>query len=151
MHRPFRLALLLVACLLAGACEADQNPANPTPASFEGIVQAMTGQGVLVSGVTSGDPGCSDQSLARTAISFVASGLDQVEPTRVYLYIFRDRGAFERLLSAVDQCARTYATDPATFASVDVSPYVAAGAGPWAATFADHLRAALTRAAGNGG
>ena len=47
----------------------------------------------------------------------------------VYLYIFRNRATFERLRATVDDCARTYVTDPETFESIEESPYVIVGAG----------------------
>jgi hypothetical protein len=151
MRRAPLLLLAVIACLALAACEADDNPANPTPAPFLGIAQALGSQGITIANVVSGEPGCQDQDLARTAVSFTASGLDQSSPTRIYLYLFRNRDTFVRLRSAVDACARAYATDPAVFGSVEASPYVAAGPGPWGATFTDHLRTALTAAAGNGG
>ncbi len=52
---------------------------------------------IVVDHVTSGEAGCNDPALARTAIAFDASGLDQVTPVRVYAYIFRNRDAFDRL------------------------------------------------------
>ena len=39
-------------------------------------------------------------------------------------------------------------TDPETFESVETSPYVVAGQGPWAPAFKDNLRAAIVEAAG---
>ena len=97
-----------------------------------------------------GDAGCDDQNLAHAAVSFMARGFDQTTPTKIYLYGFRDRPTFERLLPTVDTCAKSYATDPAAFGSVQVSPYVADGPGPWGPQFTDHLRDALTKAAGGG-
>ena len=58
---------------------------------------------------------------------------------------------FERLRSTVDDCARSFVTDPETFESIDQSPYVLAGQGPWAPAFEAALRAGLEAAAGNGG
>ena len=48
-------------------------------------------------------------------------------------------------------CARSYVTDPAGLESIDVSPYVLAGQGPWGPDLRAALRAGLTVAAGNGG
>ena len=70
-----------------------------------------------------------------TAISFDAAGEDQTTPVRLYLYIFRNRASFERLRTTVDDCARSYVTDPETFESIDQSPYVLTGQGPWAPGF----------------
>ena len=78
-------------------------------------------------------------------------GLDQATTVRLYLYIFRDRDAFERLRATVDACARSYVTDPETFESIDQSPFVLAGQGPWGQQFEAALRAGLLKAAGNGG
>lgn len=99
----------------------------------------------------SGDAGCDDSTLRPTAIAFDAKGLDQPENVRVYVYIFRNREAFERLRASVDQCAASFVTDPETFESLEASPYVLAGQGPWGAEFKAALRDALTVAAGSGG
>ncbi len=145
------MLLAVIACLAFAGCEYVDDPNNPTPAPFTGIAQALGAEGITISNVVSGDAGCADQDLAHTAVSFMASGFDQATPTRVYLYQFRNRATFGRLSGSVATCARTYATDPAAFGSVDVSPFVAAGPGPWGPAFTDHLRSALTVAAGNGG
>jgi hypothetical protein len=42
-------------------------------------------------------------------------------------------------------------TDPETFESIDQSPYVLTGQGPWAPEFESTIRAGLAKAAGNGG
>jgi hypothetical protein len=54
-------------------------------------------------------------------------------------------------VSTIDACARSYVTDPAAYGSIQASPFVLAGPGPWAPQFQDHLRHALVIAAGNGG
>jgi hypothetical protein len=58
---------------------------------------------------------------------------------------------WERRLPDVDGCVAAWATDPATFETLDSSPYVLAGQGPWPETFKAAVRAALIAAAGNGG
>ena len=74
-------------------------------------------------------------------MSFDAQGFDQKTPTRIYFYGFRNRATFERLASTVDACARSYVTDPADYGSIQASPFVLAGPGPWAPTFTERLRA----------
>jgi uncharacterized protein YfaQ (DUF2300 family) len=64
--------------------------------------------------------------------------------------VFRNRATFERLRATVDSCARSFVTDPATYESVDESPYVVAGQGPWATGFEAALRQGLDVAAGSG-
>ena len=98
-----------------------------------------------------GDAGCKDPTLVSTAIGFTASGLDQLAPVRIHIYIFADAPTWTRLSSTVSECAQSFVTDPATYESVDPSPYVAAGQGPWGTQFRDKLRAVLTAAAGDGG
>ena len=75
--------------LATAGCSAftPQSP-KPTPTEFAGIVAELAQVGVGVDNVVSGDPGCDDQRLARTAIAFDASRVDQPTPTRVYLYAF---------------------------------------------------------------
>jgi hypothetical protein len=133
------------------ACEADYNPLNPTPASLSSTLEVFGAQGITLSNVVSGDPGCPDADLAQNAVSFDARGLDQTTPTRVYLYGFRNKATFQRLVPTVDACAKAYVTDPSAYGSVQVSPFVLSGPGPWAPQFGDRLRGALTKAAGNGG
>jgi hypothetical protein len=147
---PLVVAMLLWACAV-GACEGDNNPANPTPASIPEVLVVLAQRGIALSGVVSGDAGCADQNLAHTAVSVSASGFDQPTPTRLYLYAFRDRKTFQQLAASVDACARSYVIDPSAYGSIQVSPFVLAGPGPWAYDFTMHLRAALTAAAGNGG
>ena len=77
----------------------------------------------------SGDAGCDDPTLIPTAIGFDAAGLDQAEPVRIHLYIFRNRDSFERLRATVDACARSFVTDPETFETIEQSPFVVAGPG----------------------
>ncbi|HEY8818377.1 MAG TPA: hypothetical protein VIM25_06120 [Candidatus Limnocylindrales bacterium] len=72
-------------------------------------------------------------------------------PVRIYLYRFADRATFERLRATVDDCAKTYVTDPNTYQSIEQSPYVLSGQGPWGQAFEAALRAGLLEAAGTGG
>ena len=125
-------------------------PPPATPADFVGITGSLARRHITVEHVVSGDAGCDDRTLAQTAIAFDAKGLDQATPVRVHVYIFRNRDAFERLRQEVDTCARSYATDPDAFASVEASPYVVASGGPWAPEFQAAMRSAITEAAGTG-
>jgi hypothetical protein len=145
------VAAATVGVVLAGCGVVSRTPPAPTPADFLGISSSLVGRGIAIDHVVAGDAGCADQNLGKTAISFRASGLDQATPVPVYLYIFGSRDSFVNRRSDVDACARSYATDPATFESIDVSPFVLAGQGPWAPKFAAALRAGLTEAAGTGG
>ena len=143
-------AAALLAASLVGCGVLVETPPAPTPADFQGIVAALAQRGIRIDHIVSGDAGCPDQALARTAIGLDAAGLDQATPTRLYVYIFRDRVAFERLRQTVDDCARSHVTDPSAFESVEASPFVVAGAGPWGAAFRNAVRAALIEAAGTG-
>jgi len=139
------LALAVAAC---GAIST--SPPAPTPADFGGIANELGKQGVTVTHIVSGDAGCDDRELIPTAIAFDASGMDQATPARIYVYIFRNRSSFEKLRSRIDTCARSFVSDPETFESVEQSPYVLAGQGPWAPRFEAALRAGLEVAAGTG-
>jgi hypothetical protein len=148
-----RIALataLVVAVVLAG-CGGSYEPAQPTPADFSGMVEHLAKAGIVVHDVVSGDAGCSDATLAATAIAFSASGLDQTEPVRIRVYIFGTREAWGRLAGSVATCARSYVTDAATYESLAPSPFVVSGQGPWAPSFAAALGSAFSAAAGTGG
>jgi hypothetical protein len=150
-RRPVVVALIAAIALVVAGCSAftPQTP-KPTPTTFAGFVAELALVGIAVENVVAGDPGCDDERLARTAISFDASGLDQAEPTRVYLYAFKDDAAYDALRPVVDLCARSYVTDPADYGTAEASPYVLAGPGPWATQFEDALGKALGRAAVGG-
>ncbi len=155
-RRPLRrlvvaLAFGLPVVLALAGCDAftPRSP-QPTPTDFAGIVQEFEAVGIGVEHATSGDAGCNDQRLARTAIGFDAKGLDQATIVRVYLYAFRDQPTYDSLRPLVDACARTYITDPATYLTTEATPYVLAGRGPWAPAFAAALAAALRKAAVGG-
>lgn len=140
------LAISLAAC--AGLLES---PPVPEPAPFPEISGQLGRFGVDVESWVSGDAGCDDATLSPTAIRFDAHGLDQATPVHLRIYIFRDRAAWERRLSDVDACVATWATDPATFEIVQISPYVVAGQGPWGTQFDAALRKGVTESAGTGG
>jgi hypothetical protein len=145
------LAAIAAAIAIVG-CDMVSTSAPPaTPADFPGIASELSRRGIVVDDIASGDPGCDDQELARTAIRFTAEGFDQADPTPVYLYIFRNRQAFEENREAVDACFASYAADPAQPALIEASPFVLAGPGPWAPEFAAELRRSLTESAGTGG
>jgi hypothetical protein len=144
-------ALALAATIAAGACATISTSAPaPTPADFQGIATELTKARIAIDDLVSGDAGCSDPVLVPTAIGLTARGLDQAEPVRIYLYIFRNRAAFERLRASVDVCARSFVTDPETLETVEQSPFVVAGQGPWAPQFETAIRAALEISAGTG-
>jgi len=149
---PFRIAsAVLVAALLVGGCGAVAvTPPAPTPADFTGIATELTKRGLVLDKLTSGDAGCDDQTLTQTAIGFDAKGLDQRDPVRLRIYIFRNRDSFDRLRSTVDTCARSYVTDPDTYEAIEQSPYVLTGVGPWPPQFKAALEQALEAAAGTG-
>jgi hypothetical protein len=149
-----RLSAVFVALGFAfaiAACGVLTEPAPaPTPADFQGIASEIVRRGIAIDHLVSGDAGCDDKVLNPTAIGLDAHGKDQEEPVRLYLYIFRNREAYERLRSAIDECARSFVTDPETFESIESSPFVLAGQGPWAPEFKATLREALTVASGTG-
>jgi hypothetical protein len=140
-----------VLALAVAACGAiSTSPPAPTPADFGGIANELGRHGVAVSHIVSGEAGCDDPELIPSAIAFDASGLDQATPVRIYVYIFRNRSSFEKLRARIDSCAGSFVTDPETFESLEQSPYVLAGQGPWAPRFEAALRSGLEVAAGTG-
>jgi hypothetical protein len=150
MPRLIRAVALLLALTLTGCGNLLQSPPAPTPADFQGIAGDVVQRGIRIDHIVSGDAGCPDAELKKTAIAFDATGLDQATPVRVYLYIFRNRESYERLRATIDDCARTYVTNAEAFESVETSPYVVAGQGPWGQRFKTNLRAAIEQAAGTG-
>jgi hypothetical protein len=144
------LATLFIVLVVAGCSFVETVPPSPTPADFQGTAAELAKRGIRIDRVVSGDPGCPDKVLAPTARSFDASGLDQATTVRIYLYMFADRATYERLRTTVDDCARSYVTDPETYQSVEQSPFVLAGQGPWGTAFESALRAGLVVAAGSG-
>ena len=142
------LAVVAAALLVAACGTISRTPPAPTPADFPAMAGILTQHGIRVDRIVSGDAGCNDAGLARTAIGFDASGLDQATPVRVRVFIFRNREAYERLRATVDQCASSFVTDPETFESVGTAPFVVVGQGPWGRAFKDTLRAAIVEAAG---
>ena len=144
------IGLDIGAILVAGCGTISRSAPAPTPADFQGIAGDIVQRGIRIEHIVSGDAGCPDQQLGKTAIGFDAVGLDQATPVRLYVSIYRNRETSERLRSTVDSCARAYVTDPETYESVETSPYVVAGQGPWGASFKTNLRAAIDEAAGTG-
>ncbi len=151
MSFPRSLGLCLVALVVVGCTFVKTGSPAPTPADFPDTAIQLVQRGILMDHVVSGDAGCDDRVLAPTAIAFDASGLDQPTKVRVYLYVFRNRAAFERLRVTVDDCARSFVTNPETYESIEQSPFVLVGQGPWGAQFEAALRTGLEVAAGTGG
>jgi hypothetical protein len=150
-HRPGILRVAaLVLTVVTGCGTISTSAPEPTPADFQGIATELTKRGVVITDIVSGDAGCQDPTLIPTSISLTAAGVDQVEPVRIHLYIFRDRAAFERLRATIDGCARSFVTDPETYETVEQSPFVVAAQGPWASGFEKAVRDALEVAAGTG-
>ena len=150
--RLLALWFVLLAALAVSACSfVETTPPAPTPADFQDTAIQLTQHGVTLDHVVSGDAGCDDKVLAPTAIAFDASGLDQATKVRVYMYVFRNREAFERLRATIDDCARSFVTDPETYESLEQSPFVIVGQGPWGPNFKAALRSGLEVAAGTGG
>jgi hypothetical protein len=145
-----RAALLVLVIISTAGCGISTSPPEPTPADFQGIATEITKGRIAIDDIVSGDAGCDDAVLIPTAIGFDAHGLDQTETVRIHLYIFRNRASFERLRETIDACARAFVTDPQTFETVEQSPFVLAGQGPWAPGFERAIRDALEVAAGTG-
>ena len=149
-----RLSVALVtigfAVAIAGCGVLTEPAPAPTPADFQGIASEIVKRGIAIDHLVSGDAGCDDDVLNPTAIGLDASGKDQEEPVRLYLYIFRNRDAYERLRSAIDGCAEASSPIAETFELIELSPFVLAGQGPWAPEFKATLREALTVASGTG-
>src|SRR5688572_8695085 len=94
--RPISALMLLFIAVFGAACGTiSTTPPAPTPADFPGITAEVARRGVLVNHFVSGDAGCADPVLTPTAIAFDAKGLDQATNVRIYIYIFRNREAFE--------------------------------------------------------
>jgi hypothetical protein len=141
---------VLAAIALAGCGVVSTSPPAPTPADFQGIAAELVQRSIDIGDIVSGDAGCDDRTLIPTSIGIDAKGIDQVEPVRIHIYIFRNRASFEKLRASVDACARSFVTDVQTYETVEQSPYVLAGQGPWAPSFEAAIREALEIAAGTG-
>lgn len=147
-----RVALLALTVLVLTGCGqllGTEPPATPT--DFPGLTGRMKAAGVVLADWVSGDAGCSDPDLVPASISFAATGLDQATPVKLYLYVFRNRDAWERHRDAIGPCAQSWVTDPETYEEIQESPYVLAGQGPWAPGFEAAIRSVLAAAAGTGG
>lgn len=153
LPRPARraAAVVAVAMLIAGCGTISTTEPPATPTDFPGLAGRLSAVGIKAADWVSGDPGCTDAELRKAAIRFTARGLDQSKPVTLYLYVFRNRDAWERNRSTVGPCAASFVTDPDTYEEVEQSPYVVASQGPWAPQFEAVLRATLERAAGTGG
>jgi len=149
--RPALLLAALLALFLAGCGTRVGDLPAPSPANFPSIASLLGDAGITVTNQVSGDAGCKDSILVATAIGFTASGIDQLAPVRIHIYVFADAPTWSRLSSSVAHCALSFVTDPETYESIDPSPYVLAGQGPWGTQFRDKLRQVLTTAAGDGG
>jgi hypothetical protein len=147
--RVLAIAIAVVAVAGCGSLVGTEPP--PTPTDFPGLTGRMKAAGVVVDDWVSGDAGCTDPDLVPASISFSAHGLDQAEPVRMRLYVFRNRDAWERHRDAVGPCAQSWVTDPETYEEIQESPYVLASQGPWAPSFEAAVRSVLTAAAGTGG
>ena len=155
-RRPFPVAfravlLVLAVVALAGCGQLLGTEPPATPTDFPGLTGRMKVAGIVLDDWVSGDAGCTDPDLVPASISFTAKGLDQPTPVKLYLYVFRNRGAWERHRDAIGPCAATWVTDPETYEEIQESPYVLAGQGPWAPEFEAAVRAVLATAAGTGG
>ena len=143
-------AIAVVATAIGGCGTISTSPPAPTPADFQGIAAELVQRSITIDDIVSGDAGCDDPALIPTAIGIDAGGLDQPVPVRIHMYIFRSRASFEKLRASVDLCARSFVTDPQTYETVEQSPYVLAGQGPWSPRFEAAIREALEVAAGTG-
>jgi hypothetical protein len=148
--RPLALVLALIVVGVLAGCRATTiiGEPEPTPTDMIGLAVELQRRGVTVTDVVSGDAGCSDPDLVPASISFRASGLDQVEPVTIRLFIFRNDAAYQRQRAKVDGCASSFVTDPETFEALDASPFVAVGQGPWAPGLKLVLRETLETGAG---
>ena len=147
-----RCALLALASLLLAACgTVSTSPPPATPTDFPGLSGRLHAAEISVDDYVSGDAGCTDPDLVPASISFHASGLDQATPVKLYLYVFRNRDAFERHRDQIGPCAEAFVTDPETYEEIEQSPYIVAGQGPWGPQFEAALRTVLEQAAGTGG
>ena len=147
-----RAGLVLALAAIVAGCRAttELGPPQATPTDMGGIAVALRTEGVQVNDLVSGDAGCPDQTLGKSAITLRASGLDQPTPVTVHLFIFDDDAAYQRARPSVDVCARSFVTDPATYEALDQSPYAFVGQGPWGTKFKDAVRAGLALAAKGG-
>jgi hypothetical protein len=141
--------LVVLAALILAGCGQPIGTAPPaTPADFPGIAGVLARRGIAVRDIVSGDAGCKDEELARTAIRFTASGLDQPEAVTLRVYIFRNREAYDRRRSSVNTCALGWSRSPDALVSIDASPFVLMGQGPVGSAFAAALRSGMVEAAG---
>jgi hypothetical protein len=151
--RPVRWLVTLVGLALgATACGTiSTSPPPAGPDDFPGISRQLAARGVTIANVVSGESGCDDPDLGRTAIRFDASGQDQAEALPMHLYIFRNRAAWERNRETVRSCAVTYVDDPTAPPPIEVSPYILVAPARLPRELDRALREALDEAAGTGG
>ena len=151
--RAFRAAIAsaTLATIVTACGTISRTPPAPTPADFPGIAGILSTAGIAVTNIVSGDAGCNEPDIAKTAIGFDASGADQATPVRIHIYIFRNHDTYVRERASVDRCAAAFVSDPSTYEVQEASPYVLAGQGPWAPSFRKALRETLGEAAGDGG
>ena len=88
---------------------------------------------IAIDDIVSGDAGCDDPDLIPTAIGFDAPRAS-TRPSRCGSTCTSSATgtSFEQLRATIDVCARSFVTDAETYETVEQSPFVLAGQGPWA-------------------
>ena len=123
----------------------------PSPANFPSIAAQLAAAGITVTDQVSGDAGCKD-SAARVrprSASPPRASTSRAGPDPP-LHLRRPRDLVRACELGLG-LRPSFVTDPETYESVEPSPYVLAGQGPWGTQFRDTLRQVLTTAAGDGG
>lgn len=103
----------------------------------------------MIREVVSGDPGCSDASLADNAVRIGVSMPADVPPTVVYVLNFRNQAAYEAAAAPVEACRLALvaeASGPISGSHLEVPPYRAYGVG-WTDELTRIVEASLGSAA----
>ena len=138
---PFALLAVLV---VAGCSYVETVPLRRRPARLPGDRQRARRRRHQDRHVVSGDAGCTDQVLAPTARSFDARAWTRDDRPDLPVHVRRPGDLSSACARRSTLARSSFVTDPETYESVEQSPFVLAGQGPWGTAF----EAALARGPG---
>ena len=147
MSLPRSLGLGLVVLLVAGCSYVETTPPPPTPADFRGSPASSSSAASSSTASSRATPAATTRSSARPPSRSTRRGSTRRPRSGSTCTSSGNRATFERLRATIDACARTYVTDPQTYESVEQSPFVMAGQGPWGRA----VRGGPAQGAGGGG